>query len=89
MSKKILETVTCTCPCGATVDYENTQRGAINIGDFTRATGWFNIYDAMAASIWVCPTCAAAAVIHAKALVGILDSQYASLASILAIGRAK
>ena len=33
--KKILEIVTCTCPCGTTVDYENTWRGAINIGDFS------------------------------------------------------
>jgi hypothetical protein len=82
--KKILEVVTLRCPCGATVDYENTMRGAVNVGDVKRATGWSVIYDAMTASVWVCPTCAAAAVIHARALVGILHSEYVNLSSVLA-----
>lgn len=83
---KILEVVPLTCPCGATIDYENTQQGAINIRDFRRATGWFIIYDSRMSSIWLCPTCAAAALVRAKALVEILGSKYANLPSILAIG---
>lgn len=82
---EILEVVTLTCPCGATVDYENTMRGAVNVGDVKRSTGWFSIYDAMQSAIWTCPTCAAAALGHAKALVEILGSEYANLPSILAI----
>ncbi len=87
--KKILETVTLTCPCGATVEYGNTQCGAINIGDFRRATGWFSVYDSRMASIWVCPDCAAEAVNAANALIGVLGSKYVNLASVLAIGRPK
>lgn len=82
---KILEVVTLTCPCGATVDYENTQCGAINVGDCRRATGWFCLYDSMMSSIWVCPDCAANAHAHAKAIVEILGSEYANLSSILSI----
>lgn len=80
---KILEVVTLRCPCGATVDYENTCCGAINIGDFERATGWFSIYDSRPSSIWTCPTCAVAALVHAKALAKIFDSEFVNLASIL------
>jgi len=86
---KILETVTLTCPCGATVDYENTLQGAINIGDFRRATGWFSIYDSRMVSIWTCPACAAAALEHAKAIVDILGSKHVSLASIVSLGNKK
>ncbi len=85
MTKKILEVVTLRCPCGKTTDYENTMCGAVNLGDFRRATGWFNIYDAKASSIWVCPACATAALAHAKAIVEILGSEHASLSSILSL----
>lgn len=80
--KKILETVNITCPCGATVSYENTMRGAVNLGAFRKATGWGSVFDALQSSIWICPDCITAAVIHAKALVSILGSKHASLASI-------
>lgn len=80
--KKILETVNITCPCGATVAYKNTMQGAINLGAFRKATGWGSVYDALQSSIWICPDCIIAAVIHAKALVSILGSKHASLASI-------
>lgn len=83
--KPILEVVTLTCPCGATVDYENTQRGTINVGDFRRATGWFSIYDSWMSSIWTCPTCAAAALEHAKAIEKILGSEHVSLSSLLTV----
>lgn len=83
---EILEVITLTCPCGATIDYENTCQGAINIGDFRRATGWFSIYDSLLSSIWTCPRCATVALVHAKAIVTILGSEHVNLSSILAIG---
>ena len=85
MRSKILEVATLRCPCGKTIDYENTMCGAINLGDFSRATGWFSVYDPMKSSIWVCPACAAAALAHAKAIVEILGSEYANLSSILSL----
>jgi hypothetical protein len=80
---KILETY--TCPCGATVNYENPCRGAVNLADFRLSTGWCCIFDSMVTSIWTCPTCAAAAREHAEAILEILGSEYVNLSSLLSI----
>jgi len=84
MSQPILETVTFKCPCGATVDYPNTMRGAINVGDAVKATGWYSYHNNYTyGSIWVCPDCAKQAQEHAEEIKRLLGTDRVNVSSII------
>lgn len=81
-----METITFTCPCGASINYENPMQGAVNIGHFKKMTGWFSLFNSFTYdSIWTCPKCAKAALEHADAIVAILGTEYADLPAILSV----
>ena len=88
MNEEILETVTLACNCGKKVDYPNTQRGAINVGQCQRATGWKSLHDTYTyGCLWVCPECFAQALEHAKAIVETLGTGNVSVKGIISAGK--
>jgi len=75
---------TFTCHCGALVDYDNPQRGCVNVGHFQKATGWFSFFNNYTqGSIWACPKCAEAALEHVEAIAAIFGTTCISLPAII------
>lgn len=75
---------TLQCPCGATVVYDNPMTGAMNVGHFLTATGWYSWHNNFTfGSVLVCPECRAKVNALAKEIVDIVKTPYISLNSIL------
>jgi len=73
-----------TCPCGATVEYDNPNVGAVNVGHFEKATGWVGTHDMITQeSIWVCPECKAKTLANVRQIVELFGTPYISLAPFL------
>jgi hypothetical protein len=77
-----LETI--TCHCGATVEYQNDMRGAINVARCQKATGWFGMFDCiMQYTIWACPDCYCILLEHAQVIAAVLGTAEVVVSSIL------
>lgn len=86
MCREILEVVTITCPCKRTTEYKNTMRGAINLGQCQKQTGWISIFNTYTfGSIWVCPDCYAQVLEHAQAIKTLLGTKNVSLHGIIGL----
>jgi hypothetical protein len=74
---------TAKCPCGRTIEYDNPNKGSVNVKHFVETTGWYYLLKDDCSSAVVCPRCGESAVALGKRLREVLGTRHTTLSSVL------